>query len=87
MPMAFETFGAASEETMGVIGNLVKLATALTGIPYSVLFNYWKKRISTTMQVQNARILATAARSILSRNDRPDEAFDTEALLEQVHVH
>ena len=87
MPMAFETFGAASEETMGVIGKLVKVASALTAIPYSVLFNYWKKRISTTMQVQNARILATAARIILSRNDRPDEAFDTEALLEQVHVH
>lgn len=86
MPMAFETFGAVSEEAMGVIGRLVTLASNITSIPYSVLFSYWKKRISTTLQVQNARILETAASTILSRTDRQDEAFDAHALMEQVHL-
>ena len=86
MPMAFETFGAVSEEAMGVIGRLVTLASNIINIPYSVLFSYWKKRISTTLQVQNARILETAASTILCRADRPDEAFDAQALMEQVHL-
>ena len=85
MPMAFETYGAASEEVMGVMAKLVKLAHQATSIPYSVLFSYWKKRISTTLQVQNARIVTRAATKILSRTDRNDEAFDCDALNEYVH--
>ena len=85
MPMAFETFGAASEEAMGVVAKLVQKASDVTKIPYSILFNYWKKRLSTTMQVQNARILVNATRDILGRRDRQEEEFDAAALLEQIH--
>ena len=85
MPMAFETFGAASEESMGVIAKLVQRATDVTKIPYPILFNYWKKRIATTLQVQNARTLVTATRDILNRNDHQEEAFDAAALLGQIH--
>ena len=85
MPMAFETFGAVSEEAMGVVAKLVQKASDVTKIPFSILFNYWKKRLSTTMQVQNARILVNATRDILGRNDRQEEEFDAAALLEHIH--
>ena len=85
MPMAFETFGAVSEEAMGVVAKLVQKVSDVTKIPYSILFNYWKKRLSTTMQVQNARILVNATRDILGRNDRQEEEFDAAALLEHIH--
>lgn len=85
MPMAFETFGAVSEEAMGVIAKLVQRASDVTKIPYSILFNYWKKRISSALQVHNARTLVNATRDILGRNDRQEEVFDAAALMERLH--
>ena len=85
MPMVIETFGVASEETMGMLAKLVSRAHEATNVPYSILFTYWMKRISTTLQVHNARIVIGATRKILSRTDRNDEAFDCDALMEYLH--
>ena len=88
MPLAFESFGAVSEDTVKLMARLASKAAELTNIPYSVLLSYWRKRISTTLQVQNARILMVSAARILARGGgRPDEAFDANALLESVHNH
>ena len=44
--------------------------------------------MSTTLQVQNARILMVSAAQILAKGGgRADEAFDANALLENVHNH
>ena len=86
MPLAFESFGAVSDDVVKLVANLVSKAAELTNIPYSVLLSYWRKRISTTLQVQNARILMLSSARILSRGGgRSDAAFDCQALLESVH--
>lgn len=86
MPLAFESFGAVSADTVTLIAKLVSKAAELSNIPYSVLLSYWRKRISTTLQVQNARILMLSATRILAKSGA-DEAFDMNALLESVHNH
>ena len=85
MPMAFESFGAASDQVMDVMKRLVSRAAESTNIPFSILYSYWKKRFSTTLQVQNTRILLMASTSILAQSGRREEAFDPDVLLESVH--
>ena len=86
MPLAFESFGAVSEDVVKLMANLVSKAAEVTKVPYSVLLSYWRKRISTTLQVHNARILMLSSAQILSRGSgRREEAFDCQALLESVH--
>ena len=70
MPLAFESFGAVSEDTVKLMARLASKAAELSNIPYSVLLSYyWRKRISTTLQVQNARILIVSAASKDNNND------------------
>ena len=86
MPLAFESFGAVSEQTVALMANLVSKAAELSMIPYSVLLSYWRKRISTTLQIHNARILMMSTTRILAKNaGRLEEAFDVNALMESVH--
>ena len=87
MPMAFESFGAASESVMTVLAKLVSQAAECTNIPYSVLLSYWKKRISTTLQMHNSRIIMLASSAILAQSGRRDPAFDCGVLMESVHNH
>jgi hypothetical protein len=51
MPLAFESFGAVSEQTVVLMANLVSKAAELSMIPYSVLLSYWQKRISTIIML------------------------------------
>ena len=87
MPLAFESFGAVSEQTVALMANLVSKAAELSMIPYSVLLSYYcRKRISTTLQIHNARILMMSTTRILAKNaGRLEEAFDVNALMESVH--
>ena len=71
MPLAFESFGAVSEDTVKLVAQLTSMAAELSNIPYSVLLSYWRKRISTTLQVQNARILMVSAARILAKGGGP----------------
>ena len=88
MPLAFESFGAVSEDTAKLMAQLMSMAAELTNILYSVLLSNWRKRISTTLQVRNARILIVSAAQILAKGGgRADEAFDGNALLESIHNH
>ena len=88
MLLAFESFGAVSEDTVKLMARLALKAAELSNISYSLLLSYLRKRMSTTLQVQNARILMVSAARILAKvGGRPDEAFDANALLESVHNH
>ena len=39
---------------------MVKAASAVNPVPYSVLLNYWRKRVSVTLQTFNARLITQA---------------------------
>ena len=57
LPLSFEMLGEVSDRVITFFKKLVAAAADVTDIHYSILFNYWKKRISTTMQKYNAKIL------------------------------
>ena len=60
VPLAFEVYGAASENVNSFIKSVVSKAAERNGIPYHVLLNYWRKRISCTLQSYNAWIINQA---------------------------
>ncbi len=60
MPMAIEIYGAVSKQVESFIGKVVERAAEVNAIPQSILLSYWKKRISTTLQHYNARLINQA---------------------------
>ena len=52
-----EMFGATSDIFIKIIKTLAKAAAEIHDIPYSTTFLYWKKRILTTLQKYNAKVL------------------------------
>ena len=57
-PLALETYGGTSE-------NFDK-AAEFNNIPYPILLNYWKKRISTVLQIGNVSIISEAYRRLFN---------------------
>ena len=57
MPMAFEIYGDCSEKFDDFLKKMVKTASEVNHVPYSVLLNYWRKRFSVTLQTFNARLI------------------------------
>ena len=43
MPMAFEIYRACSEKFEDFLKKMVKAASEVNHVPYSVLMNYWRK--------------------------------------------
>ena len=60
MPMGFEIYGACSEKFEDFLKKVVKAASEVNHVPYSVLLNYWRKHFSVTLQTFNARLIAQA---------------------------
>jgi hypothetical protein len=52
-----EMFGATSDIFIKFSKTLAKEAAEIHDIPYSTTFLYWKKRILTTLQKYNAKVL------------------------------
>ena len=51
-PLPFESFGLAEKEELELVSNLVKkVSQSIKNIDFALLLSYWKKRISTTLQV------------------------------------
>ena len=48
--MAFEIYGTCSEKFESFLKKMVKAASEVNHVPYSVLLNYWRKRCSVTLQ-------------------------------------
>ena len=63
---AFESYGSVSDKVLKMIQDLCVKASAISGIPYSNLLTYWKKRISTTMQKENAKFIRKVSKTILT---------------------
>ena len=66
VPLAFETYGGTSERFEKLIDRLSSKAAEFNNIPYSILLNYWKKRISTALQIGNVYIISEAYRRLFN---------------------
>ena len=55
--MAFEVFGAWSNETCNLFKHLIKRASLIHGINESVLHNYWSTRITMSLVKYNSKML------------------------------
>jgi hypothetical protein len=55
-----EIFGATSDIFLKFLKTLAKEAAEINETPYSTTFSYWQKRISTTLQRYNAKVLQQA---------------------------
>ncbi len=64
---AFESYGAASDKVFKMIHDLCLHASRISGIDYSRLTTYWKKRLSTTMQKENAKFIMKVSKLILTK--------------------
>ena len=57
MPLAFEIYGARSKIFDDFLRSVVKTASKGNSIPYSILLSYWRRRISTTLQIYFAKLV------------------------------
>mgnify|MGYP007022328502 CR=1 FL=1 len=60
MAIAFETYGACSKKFDDFLKTVTNLAAQKNHVEPGVLLNYWRKRISTCLQVGNANIISDA---------------------------
>ena len=58
VPLALETFGGAPERFEKLLERLTSKAAEFNNIPYPILLNYWKKRISTVHQIDSVSIIS-----------------------------
>ena len=49
-----------------VVLRISSKAAEFNNIPYPILLNYWKKRISTTLQIGNVSIISEAYRRLFN---------------------
>ena len=73
VPLALETYGGTSVRFEKLLERLTSKAAEFNNIPYPILLNYWKKRISTVLQIGNVSIISQAYRRLFN--------FGAEALL------
>ena len=83
VPLALETYGGTSEKFDKLIENLSSKAAEFKNIPYLILLNHWKKRISAVLQIGNVSIISEAYRRLfnfvadrLQRDYDLEQAFD-----------
>ena len=89
IPLAFEMFGATSDLFINFFKRLARLAADVNDIHYSVMHSYWQKRLSTTMQKYNAKILQHSQNKIarvtgLLRNGDVDL---NDIVVNERHIH
>ena len=91
-PLAFETFGKASKEVHHLLRVLTAKASDNLHVIFhtqSALLSYWKRRLSTTLQIENVSHIMRSSALILSKTDIHDNTFGInldELELESVHV-
>ena len=83
-PLPFESFGLAGKEVLDLVSSLVKKASESLNIDIALLLSYWKKRMSTTLQVYTAKFILEA--SVSKRNPQRRQDIMDSALLETYHV-
>ena len=83
VPLAMETYGGTSEKFEKLLERITSKAAEFNNIPYPILLNYWKKRISAVLQIGNVSIISEAYRRLfnfgaetLQRDYDLERAFD-----------
>ena len=69
VPQALETYDAwdgTSEKFEKLLERITSKAAAFNNIPYPILLNYWKKRISAVLQIGNVSIISEAYRRLFN---------------------
>ena len=64
VPLALETYGGTSEKFDKLLEKLSSNGAEFNNIPYPILLNYWKKRISTVLQIGNVSVNSEACRRL-----------------------
>ena len=86
MPLAFESFGLTSKEVLNLISKLAEKSSELSSIPFELVLSYWKKRISTTLQVGTAKFIMDASATCIRIPQRKRMEIEESVLLETYHV-
>lgn len=81
-PVIWEVFGMPSDYFCDLFSLLARQISNLLKIDLSIIYSYWQKKISFTLQLYNARLLINACMHILdksandcSRSDMTDCVF------------
>ena len=72
-PLPFESFGLAGREVLDLVSSLVKKASESLNIDFALLLSYWKKRISTTLQVYTAKFILEASHQCQRETPKEDK--------------
>jgi len=59
LPLSIESFGRFHSSVKPFIGLLCSKASAISGVPHSVLVNYWSNRISASLQKNIAKMMVS----------------------------
>ena len=70
MPLALESHGAVSDTFLKFFKKLANAAAEVNEIPYCIMVNYWQKRMSTTLQKYNSKIMQYASLKIAKKTGR-----------------
>ena len=80
-----ESFGfAGGRDVLDLVSSLVKKASESLNIDFALLLSFWKKRMSTTLQVYTAKFVLEA--SVSKRYPQRRQDIVDSALLETYHV-
>ena len=66
VPVSIESFGHLHKSVKGLISSLCYRASEMSGIPHSVLVNYWTNRLSATLQKNIAKMMLSRVDRIVS---------------------
>ena len=66
VPLALESYGGTSEKIEKLLERIPSKAAEFNNIPYLIVLNYWKKRISAVLQIGNASIISEAYRRLFN---------------------
>jgi hypothetical protein len=88
LPVTFEAFGSTTDDVVKLIRALVEKAVYISGYDFSQTYNYWKKRLATTLQRETAKFVSRASHSILSsRSINTDMHVPHTTYVMSEHVH
>ena len=84
MPLAFESFGLVGKDVVSLISSLAEKVSELRSLPYVLLLSYWKKRLSTTLQIGTAKFIMDASASF--RHPSRRMSLEDSVLSESYHI-
>ena len=89
LPLAFEVFGRTSDEVLKLVHDLVKKAAEIKQLSFLRLLSYWKRRIATTLQRENALFILNSSAHVLSATIRFDPECEPhlDEVLNQESIH